>query len=172
VFRQRLCGVLLVRPWWARAKSYLGLVTSSLSWAAVQPQHPTQASQTKPNWNQGKRDEAPRDQSIGWGSREGLRKKDGLRPVPRGCGGRRSWQRAIGRVEDLCSPDGRTVLERRVHRAQASGRKGLAEGVVVDQAVVRLQQGVGNAAGWWRPRTLGCSGVQVERGARLSRTAR
>jgi hypothetical protein len=96
------------------------------------------------------------------GMKEGRR---GDRPVPRAGRVRRRWQRAIGRVR-RCSPDGRAVLEGRVHRARACGRGGLAWTVVVSAAaVVKMRQGVGSATGWWRPRVMGEKG---ERGRQIN----
>ncbi len=78
--------------------------------ASVQARRPTKrASPARPNYESGSKGQKGTREEQGQSAARG-------RGVPRACGVGRSWQRAIGRVEDLCSPDRRAVLEgRRVH---------------------------------------------------------
>ncbi len=76
---------------------------------AQQSERASERLQQGPTTSQGARDKTRTREEEGQSAARG-------RGVPRACGVGRSWQRAIGRVEDLCSPDRRAVLEGgRVH---------------------------------------------------------
>ena len=165
----------LVKPaWWATKASsglgsgpefLLGTVGEAGECASTAPNKASErASPARPNYESGSKGQNKDEEEEGQSAARG-------RGVPRACGVGRSWQRAIGRVEDLRSPDRRAVLEGgRVHgcvewepgfgpQRAGGGRRwwSATRPAGRREAGATVGQGIRNAdaAGWSRP-GLGC----------------